>query len=419
MGFSLFDILQGSPVARGIKALERAHRDPKGAVDQREERLKDLLDYACENVPYYHQHRGLSSLDEFPILKKPTVQGLPNSFLSSQFREKDLARKTTSGSYGIPLAYMLSREQIQTHTAELIFYSLWAGYEVGMKHLFITHRKDDRFSSLMQNQITLNPTRMDDAWLQTCVAVLKRKDIRFLIAQPSVLDTLRLFCAERGIDLGGALRGIIMVSEFCAPHSRVAFMEFFGCAVQGRYAAVEQGIIAQQCECGGYHVNARNHIVEILGVNDDFPVPLGTAGRIVITNLSAKAMPLIRYETGDLAMEGESCSCGRPGRVLVEVIGRQVEIITDTSGNKILPIAFWTILRPYAGILQYQFVQLGRREYELRLRVVPNYSYFDECAAALRKLLGSDAVIHVHEVQQLKALTSGKRPLVMNLYQQH
>lgn len=416
VGFFSLDKLQGSPVARHMKLLERAHQNLDLASEYREEALRALLEHATRYVPYYQQFRGLTRLSDFPTLSKSTVQSCYKDFLSTEFRADRLYAKSTSGSYGTPLIYRFTREQMNKRKAELIFYSRWVGYEVGMRHLYINHvKKPATAATYLQNELLLNPTRMDQAWLQNCVRTILRKDVQFLIANPSVLETIRIFSRERDINLQGALKGVIMVSEPCSTHLRQQFEKLFDCPIRGRYGATEQGIIAQQCR-DAYHVNPVSHIVELLNVHDDEPAPAGAVGRVVITSLSALAMPLIRYETGDLAVEGYGCSCGRKGMVLTEVIGRQVEIITDTSGAKVLPLAFWNIVKHQEGVLQYQFVQKDRRDYEMRLRVSSDFKDLTDCEACLKNLLGQDANIEVRVVDEIQLLPSGKRPFIINLY---
>lgn len=63
------------------------------------------------------------------------------------------------------------------------------------------------------------------------------------------------------------------------------------------------------CQCGfGYHVQEDNFLAEIV------------SGELVITTLTAQAMPLIRYQTGQLAtIIDEPCLCGRTfTRIILE-----------------------------------------------------------------------------------------------------
>ena len=66
-------------------------------------------------------------------------------------------------------------------------------------------------------------------------------------------------------------------------------------------------------ECGthcGLHINDDHILPEIIDPLTGIPVPTGEKGELVLTTLSARAFPLIRFRTGDMAQfVTESCSC--------------------------------------------------------------------------------------------------------------
>lgn len=72
--------------------------------------------------------------------------------------------------------------------------------------------------------------------------------------------------------------------------------------------------IAFECasHCG-LHINDDHILPEIIDPHTGKPVPSGTPGELVLTTLSARAFPLIRFRTGDMArFIAEPCSCGSP-----------------------------------------------------------------------------------------------------------
>tara|TARA_R100001039_G_C1850520_1_gene110742 strand:+ start:3369 stop:3659 length:291 start_codon:yes stop_codon:yes gene_type:complete len=62
-------------------------------------------------------------------------------------------------------------------------------------------------------------------------------------------------------------------------------------------------------------------IVEILDDHHQ-PCPPGVPGRVVVTSLHSFAMPIIRYELGDLAEWGPPCACGLTWPVIAALRGR-------------------------------------------------------------------------------------------------
>jgi len=106
----------------------------------------------------------------------------------------------------------------------------------------------------------------------------------------------------------------------------------FGVPFRDVYGATELGELAISCGHGkGLHVCEDMYELEVLGP-DGQPVPDGQIGCITVTDFTNMAMPMIRYQLGDIgyAMD-ERCPCGRTERRIV-VCGRLQEVI-DT-GNQ-------------------------------------------------------------------------------------
>jgi phenylacetate-CoA ligase len=146
------------------------------------------------------------------------------------------------------------------------------------------------------------------------------------------------FIADHGIkDI--EFKGIISSAEALPPEERKVVEEVFGNIVFDRYGCEEVSLIASECETHeGMHTEP---------------------GRLVITDLSNYAMPLIRYEIGDLSttMSGE-CACGRGLPRLGRVVGRTTDILYTPEGRKISGVSIldtFTIHIP--GFKQIQIVQ--------------------------------------------------------------
>lgn len=115
--------------------------------------------------------------------------------------------------------------------------------------------------------------------------------------------------------------------------------------------------MALQCPTGHhYHVQSESVILEVL---DDSGRPClpGETGRVVVTTLQNYAMPLIRYESGDYAEVGSSCSCGRKLPVLTRIHGRQRNMVMLPGGQchwPSFPAEMWLGVAP---VEQFQLVQ--------------------------------------------------------------
>ena len=74
----------------------------------------------------------------------------------------------------------------------------------------------------------------------------------------------------------------------------------------------------------GYHLREADLWFEIVDPDSGHPVPDGLTGEVVFTTLTRKAMPLVRFRTGDLAafIPGP-CPCGSTIRRLGQVRSRR------------------------------------------------------------------------------------------------
>lgn len=116
------------------------------------------------------------------------------------------------------------------------------------------------------------------------------------------------------------------------------------------HAATETGGIAAECaRHRGLHLFEDLHIPEI--VDDHYqPDPAGQPGdRLLVTVLSSRTLPLIRYEMTDrVTLATGPCPDGLPFRLLASIEGRTDDILTlpATAGGtiRVHPVVFRHVL---------------------------------------------------------------------------
>jgi phenylacetate-CoA ligase len=143
-----------------------------------------------------------------------------------------------------------------------------------------------------------------------------------------------LWLAERYRDSGrtnGSLRLICPFGGLASPALVARSTQGFGAAFANIYGTSELGSVAASCgQSPGMHVFEDQFIVEVLAHGR--PVEAGKPGRLVVTDLTNTAMPLIRYEVGDVGcLYRAPCPCGRT-TVRLEVLGRTQEVLTSPHG---------------------------------------------------------------------------------------
>ena len=129
-------------------------------------------------------------------------------------------------------------------------------------------------------------------------------------------------------------KAVIAQAEGLSQNTKKGISYYFNTQAVSRYSNNENGIIAQQiAEDNEFIVNEASFFVEILDIDSDTPVPDGTPGRIVITDLFNYCTPLIRYDTGDIGVLGKKEVMGHSRKVFKSVEGRKLDIIYDTKGS--------------------------------------------------------------------------------------
>ncbi|MFT3807680.1 phenylacetate--CoA ligase family protein [Arenimonas sp.] len=161
--------------------------------------------------------------------------------------------------------------------------------------------------------------------------LLRKQNPRYLIGYPETLEHLAFAAAPESPV--GSIRSVLAVSEQLTPGMRRFIARSFGAPIQQNYGLNEIGLVAVRCEAGRYHVHTEHCHVEILDAAGN-PVESGKAGRIVVTSLTNTAMPMVRYDTGDLAqvIDG-ACPCGRTLPAFGEVVGRYSRIAFLPEGT--------------------------------------------------------------------------------------
>jgi len=147
------------------------------------------------------------------------------------------------------------------------------------------------------------------------------------------------------------------------------------------YGAVEIGRIAAECRAHrGLHVNADFLVVESME-KPHLPPDLG---QVVITTLEAFAMPLIRYQIGDLCSPLRTgCPCGCPFPLVDRLAGREGDLIRLPSGRLLPAHSLDIILRDVDDLQQYLVIQ--EAEDHLVILLAPGLRLRPETLEAVRE----------------------------------
>ncbi|HUW10303.1 MAG TPA: AMP-binding protein [Anaerolineae bacterium] len=187
------------------------------------------------------------------------------------------------------------------------------------------------------------------------------------VGTPSWLMALIKKAAEGGLDFRRqfSLRKALVSAEPLPPALRQAFVEEYGLSVTNGYGTAELGFLAYNTEGGMAMRLLKTPIIQVADPETGRSVGPGEAGEVVVTTFN-ETYPLIRFGTGDLAMNldpapGESRQEER-SIILVGRVGDAVKV----RGMFVHPNQLRFALSQIAGIARAQAV-VTRQENRDRL----------------------------------------------------
>ena len=226
---------------------------------------------------------------------------------------------------------------------------------------------------------------------------------------PSNLKALLLLWKENPLPF--RLTHIKTLGETVSDELRKLCGDILKMRIEDSYSSQEVGTIANQCpQTGLYHTADENLIVEILG-DDNLPVKIGESGRVVVTDLHNYATPLIRYVTGDYAIRGGKCSCGRGLGTLQKIQGRERNLIVRADGSRYWPqVGMYQFDKLDFVIRRYQVIQHDRENIEYKIMIDAPLTPEQESAFLdiVQTALGSEFKISINVVDDFPYAKNGK-----------
>jgi len=132
------------------------------------------------------------------------------------------------------------------------------------------------------------------------------------------------------------VRHVILTADYVSPAVKSRISTLLNCQVWDHYGMTETGFGGgMDCPAhGGYHVRETDLFFEIIDPDTGAPAPPGRWGEIVVTTLNRRAMPLIRYRTGDMSrFLHDPCPCTSRFKRMAPVRYRYSGLISQSDGS--------------------------------------------------------------------------------------
>jgi phenylacetate-CoA ligase len=408
------------------KELSRLQWLPTNALTARQiVKLRETLQDAYQNVPFYRRLmqaaevrpediRSLEDLPRLPVVSKDEIRrAFPDDVVAKGRSYRAGIASFTSGSTQTPFYIYLDRSIRGIALATRLLFDSWLGIKPFDRRLDIRvfPRLKDR---LFLNELQIPAFDVSSGTARRVFDRIKAFHPKALSGHPSALVLIAAYILENSVEALLPPKAVFPWGETLLPQHRVTLERAFQCAVLARYGAAELGgLLAQECSdgCSGYHVNTELGVLEIVD-DEGFPVSPGQKGRVVVTNLCNRLMPLIRYDLGDIAVQGGSPKCGRGFPIVKSIEGRVVDLVETRTGS-MRPLPDFHVPPQYwSYVWRYQFVQ--DRRGHLKVLLVPSTRYdgkVGEDILTSLQALAPDIDFEICVVSEIAAERSGKRPL--------
>lgn len=395
MFLPLSDSILGTSVSNKLHFLEKSQWwKPEYLEEFQNKKLREILNHAYNNVPYYHDllkslsltpgdFKSAEDLVKLPILTKQDIQRNPEKFISTSFSTKDSLKMTTSGSSGIPFEFMLDKNSVSIFRAILFRGWGFAGYNIGDKIATIAGssllpKKMSPFKKMMylaNRDYRLSSYGLDNEQASRYVTKLVKFNPKYIFGYPSSIGIIANYLLNQDIQNIHPL-AVMTTAETLTNSTRKVISEAFDCDIIDQCGCNDGG--ESFCECSeheGYHIGVERSIHEFINDNGD-TVQNNEVGHVILTELWNYTMPLIRYDAGDLAITtDELCSCGRGLPLVKNVCGRTIEQIKLPDGNLLPGLTFTDIFEDNAHkIKDFQITQEKVNKFTIYLVINENYN---------------------------------------------
>jgi phenylacetate-CoA ligase len=378
-----------------------------------EHRLDNLLLHAYENVPYYHRVFGeaglfrddvldLSKFDCVPVLTRDLLTRFSDELISKDRNTRRWYYGSSGGSTGEPVRFIRDRRGLKwSASTEYYYYRDILGIdEPTAKKVLLWGSDRDinigikaQFFNWLNHRVFLNSFRMENNDIEQYINKINTYKPDLIRGYAGSLFDLCQYAQNKDITLHTP-KILISAAETLHDNMRAIIESSFRTAAHSFYGSREAPCLAAECKKGSMHVFSFLHHLEVL-TDDNQAARIGEEGKVAVTNLHNYVMPLIRYEIGDTAIQGDgTCPCGSMLPTLGKVTGRVVDHFMKENGTTV-PAEFFIWLFVVAcniGVVKkYQVVQEDYNQ--IRILLVPHSnlteSFKEDIEGKIHKVMGN------------------------------
>ncbi len=412
------------------------------------ERLKRMVDYCYNNVPFYNKRlseagvtgdkiKCLSDIQYIPFTTKADIRDNYPFGLFAVPQKKIVRIHASSGTTGKPTVVGYTRNDINNWSDCVARLCMAVGVtdedvaQISFGYGLFTGALGLHYGL---EKIGCSVIPISSGNTQKQAMILKDFGSTVLVSTPSYAMYMSEVAHEMGITNEDIkLRIGLFGSEGCTNELRDLIEKGFGLFSTDNYGMSElmgPGV-SGECEFrDGLHFAEDHFLPEIIDPQTCQPLPAGENGELVITTLTKEGIPMLRYRTKDISrLNYEPCACGRTHARMDKVKGRSDDML-KIRGVNVFPSQIESVLANIEGISPHYQLVLTRRNYtdylEVKIELIDatlleNYAGLESlrqsAVSKLRTVLGIDAKVTLVSPRSLERY-EGKAKRIVDMRSQ-
>ncbi|KAB1185194.1 MULTISPECIES: phenylacetate--CoA ligase PaaK [Haloferax] len=366
-------------------SMEVASRDELREVQ--DERLKEMVQTAYENVDYYREMfdaEGLTpddieSVEDLSKLPFTTKEDFRDYYPTGMFAVdmEDVVRiHASSGTTGKPKIVGYTQADLDVWSKAVARCLVASG--IGPDDIVQNAYGYGLFTGglgLHQGVEELGATviPIGGGNTQRQVEMLADLGSDVISCTPSYALYLAEVAEDMGYDLRELpLRVVIFGAEPCTEPMRKEIEERLGVTgidIYGLSEIVGPGVSIECEQQDGLHIWEDYFYPEIIDPNTGELVEEGEEGELVLTTLSKQALPVLRYRTGDLTrLNYDTCECGRTAVRMDNITGRSDDLII-IRGVNFYPSEVESVVLEFEEVAPHYRIDISREDNLDKLKV--------------------------------------------------
>lgn len=398
----------------------------EAVLKKRQDDLAGIVAHACQHVPYYRERfAGLDGapFHDLPILPKEAVASRLDDLLSDDADRAQVKLGHTGGSTGKPLAFWYDQAKHELMRAGMMRGFMMSGWRPGQKVMYFWGARHDtrkggvfgggwgaHLGDLIAAEKTITAVEYSEAKLYEWARAIQTWRPTLLYGYASAMSELARYIFASRMPMPDSLIGVYSTAEMLADSQRELMQQAYACKVFNQYGCREVPNIAWECRHGHMHVFADLVHLESVAIEGE--------DRFLVTSLTNRLMPFIRYDIGDSGrlLDGE-CECGSPFPLMEMGMCRKNDLIRTRAGKILHPSCFNRLLYGMTRIRQYQWVQteIDRLTLNLVTEAPLSAETLSSLRDRLRQEVDAEMRLEVNYLDDIPRTAAGKHRFVIGL----